>query len=87
MNHDQERLCGKGERIQKMEKIEIKLKECCLACEHFDLSGIKGLSYPVFVCGGEPKRVIACGHMNVCKTYLEHMDNRQLLGGNDGKID
>lgn len=54
-----------------MEKIEIKLKECCLTCEHFDQSGIKGLSWSGFSCCGEPERVIACGHMAVCKTYLE----------------
>lgn len=53
-----------------MKKIEIKLKECCLKCEHFDQSGIKGLVYPT-VCCGEPERVIACGHMAVCKQYLE----------------
>lgn len=51
-----------------MEKIEIKLKECCLTCKHFDPSGIKGLAYPA-VCCGEPERVIACGHMEVCYKY------------------
>lgn len=51
-----------------MEKIEIKLKECCLTCKHFDPSGIKGLAYPI-VCCGEPERVIACGHMEVCYKY------------------
>lgn len=52
-----------------MQKIEIKLKECCLKCEHFDPSGIKGLSpYPISCCG-EPERVIACGHMEVCYKY------------------
>lgn len=53
-----------------MNKIEIKLKKCCLTCEHFDPSGIKGLSFYTACCG-EPDRVIACGHMAVCKTYLE----------------
>lgn len=52
-----------------MEKIKIKLKECCLTCEHFDPSGIKGIVYPV-VCCGELERVIACGHMEVCCKYL-----------------
>lgn len=51
-----------------MKKIEIKLKECCLTCEHFDPSGCVGLSPSVFCCG-EPDRVIACGHMAVCKKY------------------
>lgn len=57
-----------------MEKIKIKLKECCLTCEHFDPSGIKGLGmyYPALPCGcGEPERMISCGHMAVCKMYLE----------------
>ncbi len=56
-----------------MEKIKIKLRECCLTCEHFDPSGIKGLSmYYAPPCGcGEIERVIACGHMAVCKMYLE----------------
>lgn len=51
-----------------MEKIEIKLKECCLTCEHFDPSGCTGLTPSVFCCG-EPDRVIACGHMEVCAKY------------------
>lgn len=57
-----------------MGKIKIKLKECCLTCEHFDPAGIRGFSmYSIApTCGcGEPERVIACGHMAVCKTYLE----------------
>lgn len=54
---------------RKMKKIEIKLKECCLACEHFDPSGCSGLSPSVFYCG-DHDRVIACGHMKVCKKYL-----------------
>lgn len=52
-----------------MKKIEIKLKECCLNCEHFDPSGCSGLTPSVFCCG-EPDRVISCGHMSVCKEYL-----------------
>lgn len=51
-----------------MKKIEIKLKECCLKCEHFDPSGCVGLSPSVFCCS-EPDRVIACGHMEVCAKY------------------
>lgn len=58
-----------------MKKIEIKLKECCLKCEHFDSSGIQGLStYPLSCCG-EPERVIACGHMAVCKEYNDDCKN------------
>jgi len=56
-----------------MEKIQIKLKECCLTCEHFDPSGIKGfIGY--IACCGELERVIACGHMEVCRTYLESLE-------------
>ncbi len=51
-----------------MKKIEIKLKECCLTCEHFDPSVCTWLFAPVLCCG-EPDRVIACGHMEVCKKY------------------
>lgn len=51
-----------------MKKIEIKLKECCLDCEHFDPSGCVGIVPSVFCCG-EPDRVIACGHMEVCEKY------------------
>lgn len=51
-----------------MKKIEIKLKECCLTCEHFDPSGCVGIVPSVFCCG-EPDRVIACGHMEVCAKY------------------
>lgn len=64
---------GNGEE-HRMKRIEIKLEECCLACENFDLSGIQGISpYSLYAppCCGEPERVIACGHMKVCKTYLE----------------
>ncbi len=55
-----------------MQKIKIELKECCLTCEHFDPSGIKGLNmyYTTPPCGcGEPERVIACGHIEVCAKY------------------
>ncbi len=51
-----------------MEKIAIKLKECCLTCEHFDPGGIKGIGYSLSCCK-EPERIIACGHMEVCWKY------------------
>ncbi len=60
-----------------MEKIKIKLKECCLTCEHFDPQGIKGIYFPLECCG-EPERVIACGHMEVCWKYNTQKINRQL---------
>lgn len=52
-----------------MEKIEIKLKDCCLTCEHFclDTSSIGCYS----ACGLE-ERKIACIHMMVCQTYNGH---------------
>lgn len=53
-----------------MGKTEIKLKECCRDCKHFDTSGIKGCG-PYIAHYKEKKRVIACGHMEVCKMYLE----------------
>lgn len=60
-----------------MKKIEIKLKKCCLDCEHFDPSGCTGL-YPSVSCCGEPDRVIACGHMEVCKKYLESIPEKKM---------
>lgn len=56
-----------------MGEIQIKLKACCLTCKHFDASGIMGLS-PYIACCGDFERVIACGHMAVCKIYLESAD-------------
>ena len=56
-----------------MKKIKIKLKECCLTCERFDPSGIKGLSLYTPCCGGF-ERVIACGHMEVCEQYNRNVD-------------
>lgn len=53
-----------------MGKIKIKLKECCLDCDYFDTTGIKGFG-SFIACCGEPERVIACGHMEVCKKYIE----------------
>lgn len=51
-----------------MKKIEIKLKECCLMCDHFDPSGIQGIAPSICYCG-KPDRIIACGHMEVCAKY------------------
>lgn len=61
-----------------MKKIEIKLKECCLDCEHFDSSGCVGLNPTACYCG-EYKRTIACGHMEVCKRYLEHKERQAIF--------
>ena len=58
------------EKKEKVKKIEIKLKECCLTCEHFDPSGCIGLSIAT-ICCGEGERVIACGHIAVCSKYNE----------------
>ena len=49
-----------------MEKIEIKLKECCLDCEYYYPEGI-GMGS--FVACGSCKREISCLHMPVCKQY------------------
>ncbi len=49
-----------------MERIEIKLKECCLTCEHFSPDGVIGFG----MCPLDGKRVIACGHMPVCQRYI-----------------
>lgn len=49
-----------------MEKIEIKLKECCLECESFSPDGVIGLMGAVTRDG---KRAISCGHMAVCAKY------------------
>lgn len=62
-----------------MKKIEIKLKECCLTCEHFDPSGCVGIAPSVFCCG-EPDRVIACGHMEVCEKYNGSEENIGYFG-------
>lgn len=51
-----------------MKKIENKLKECCLACEHFDPYVCVEIASSVVYCG-DPDRVIACGHMDVCAKY------------------
>lgn len=49
-----------------MERMEIKLKECCLECDHFDLDYAKLSIYPTCGCA---ERKIACTHMPVCTTY------------------
>jgi len=49
-----------------MDKMEIKLKECCLECEKFILDSAIGLGMCL-----EPgkKRAIACLHIDVCAKY------------------
>lgn len=49
-----------------MHKIEIKLKDYCLTCEHFCLE-TSSIGY-YGVCGSD-ERKIACVHMLVCQTY------------------
>lgn len=51
-----------------MEKIEIKLKECCLTCEHYYPDGIGMGCY----CSISDKWEISCLHMAVCQTYNGH---------------
>lgn len=73
---------GGGKDGTKVEKIEIKLKECCLSCEDFNPSGIiLGFS----CCGIDGKREIACGHMKVCYKYMELDRGNEVEGGNEGK--
>lgn len=49
-----------------MEKLEIKLKECCLTCESFFLdNGTLG----VMGCGPSGPRELRCLHMPVCGMY------------------
>ena len=58
-----------------MDKLEVKLKECCLTCEHFYLDtgkiGIMG-------CGPCGPRELACLHMLVCGKYMENRKGRRL---------
>lgn len=49
-----------------MEKIEIKLKDCCLTCEHFSPDGVIGFGLCTTFDG---KRMISCGHTEVCAKY------------------
>ncbi len=62
------------ENQKSLYEIKIKLKKCCLTCKHFDPSGIKGLGLYMACVGEGQERVIACGHMAVCKEYLENDD-------------
>lgn len=49
-----------------MEKMEIKLKECCLTCKHFYLrTDVLGIYGPSVGCNRE----ISCVHMPGCKIY------------------
>lgn len=58
-----------------MGKIEVKLKECCLDCDHFDVSGIReGSPYQNYGFG-EQDCVIACGHMVVCGRYNDKRED------------
>lgn len=54
-----------------IDKMEIKLKECCLTCEHFSLR-----TDVLNVCGARSndKREISCIHMPVCKEYNENTE-------------
>ena len=57
---------GGGEKVMEdIEKMEIRLKECCLVCKDFAPSGVYGL----LRCTGD--RYIGCTHMNVCYKYLD----------------
>lgn len=56
----------------KLEKIKIKLKECCLTCDYYYPDGI-GLGS--FVSCGDNKREISCLHMPICKTYNSDSEN------------
>lgn len=49
-----------------MERIEIRLKECCLECEHFYPDGLAGFGYGCY----EGKRFIGCLHSAVCMEYI-----------------
>ena len=57
-----------------MDKLEIKLKECCLTCDHFYLDtgkiGIMG-------CGPFGPRELSCLHMPVCGRYQADEKNER----------
>lgn len=58
-----------------MEKLEIKLKKCCLTCEHFYMDAAK---IGIGCCSPAP-RELSCLHMPVCWKYMiddaqEHQD-------------
>lgn len=50
-----------------MEKLEIKLKKCCLTCEHFYLDGAKA---GITACVLSGSRELSCLHMPVCWKYM-----------------
>ena len=54
-----------------MEKMEIKLKKCCLSCEHFYLGSAK---LGIMGCGPYGPREIACMYMPVCAKYQADLD-------------
>lgn len=62
-----------------MEKMEIKLKECCLACKHFYLDSSK---IGLMGCGPDGPRQISCLHMPVCGAY--QADSGTLAGKSGG---
>lgn len=67
-----------------MEKMQIKLKECCLECEHFYLDTGSIGCYGVCV---SDERKIACVHMPVCYKYIEatQKTGEQFIGEFMGK--
>lgn len=62
-----------------LDPIKIKLKKCCLTCEHFDPRGVLGFG----MCASST-REIACGHMEVCAHYAE--ESNPLITNQDGWI-
>lgn len=57
----------------ELEPIKIKLKECCLTCQHYYPDGMAGYG----LCAGS-SREISCLHMPVCYKYLgEEKNNGQ----------
>lgn len=50
--------------MENVEKMEIRLKECCLTCNDFEASGAIGF------LASATNRYIGCSHMNVCYKYL-----------------
>lgn len=66
---------GGGKEEIKVEKIEIKLKDCCLSCEDFNPAGVIGFS----CCAIDGKREISCGHMKVCYKYMGLSANPKIV--------
>lgn len=54
-----------------MEKLEIKLKKCCLTCEHFYLDAARAGITACAICG---PRELSCLHMPVCGKYQAEKD-------------